>query len=148
MQRKNSIKSIRVIRKSYFSLTEILVALAIIALLTAIVVPMYYKKLEKAKVSTAKSQIKLLDQALMDYRLDVGKLPDDSVGLKILVENSSDDDKWDGPYLKGGRVPLDPWGHEYIYVIPGENSEYEIKSYGSDGQPGGTKTAKDLSSNQ
>ena len=89
------------------------------------------------------------DQALLDYRLDVGKLPDESIGLKALVSNPNDNDNWDGPYLKGGRLPLDPWGHEYIYVVPGDNnSEYEIKSYGSDGKPGGVKTAADLSSNQ
>ncbi len=133
-------------RRSYFSLMEIIVALAIIALLASIATPLYLRHLRKAKISTAKSQIRMFEQALVDYRLDVGKLPDESNGLKALVENVSGDEKWDGPYLK--RLPLDPWSNDYIYTIPGENSEYEIKSYGSDGQPGGEKDAADISSNQ
>ncbi|MCF6175294.1 MAG: type II secretion system major pseudopilin GspG [Victivallaceae bacterium] len=133
-------------RRSYFSLMEIIVALAIIALLASIATPLYFRHLRKAKISTAKSQIRMFEQALVDYRLDVGKLPDESNGLKALVENVSGDEKWDGPYLK--RLPLDPWSNDYIYTIPGENSEYEIKSYGSDGQPGGEKDAADISSNQ
>ena len=134
------------LRKSYFSLMEIIVALAIIALLASIATPLYFRHLRKARISTAKSQIKMFEQALLDFRLDVTKLPDESNGLKALVENVSGDDKWDGPYLK--RLPQDPWGNDYIYTIPGENSEYEIKSYGSDGQPGGEKDAADISSNQ
>jgi general secretion pathway protein G len=136
----------QILKCRFFSLTEILVALAIIALLTAVVTPMYINYLRKAKVTTAKTQIKMLDQAILDYRLDMGKIPEAAAGLRALTENLSDDDKWDGPYLK--RIPLDPWAHEYIYSVPGPNSEYEIKSYGSDGKPGGEKDAADITSNQ
>lgn len=136
------------IRRSYFSLTEILIALAIIALLTAVVAPMYFKHLKKAKVATTKAQIRMFEQALLDYRLDMEQLPNESDGLKALIENTTDDEKWDGPYLSRKRLPRDGWGNEYIYNIPGENSEYEIKSYGSDGQPGGEKDAADISNNQ
>jgi general secretion pathway protein G len=147
MNKKNhASKQQRKFRRSYFSLMEIIVALAIIALLASIATPIYYNQLQKAKPKAAKSQIRMFEQALVDYRLDVGKLPDESNGLKSLVENVSGDEKWDGPYLK--RLPQDPWGNDYIYTVPGENSEYEIKSYGSDGQPGGEKYAADISSNQ
>ena len=146
MKKHQISRSKKQLNKRYFSLMEIIVALAIIALLASIATPLYFRHLRKAKISTAKSQIRMFDQALVDYRLDVGKLPDESNGLKSLVENVSDNDKWDGPYLK--RLPQDPWSNDYIYTIPGENSEYEIKSYGSDGQPGGEKDAADISSNQ
>lgn len=132
-------------QKTYFSLIEILVALAIIALLASIATPLYFRHLRKAKINTAKSQIKMFAQALFDYRLDVGKLPDNASGLKALIENVSDDEKWDGPYMK--RLPRDPWGNAYIYTIPGKNDEYDIVSYGSDGKPGGEKDAADISNN-
>ena len=51
---------------------------------------------------------------------------------------------WNGPYLKGGVVPNDPWGHAYVYRSPGERAPYEIVSFGSDGQEGGTGTAADI----
>jgi general secretion pathway protein G len=135
----------RRIKKRNFTLIEMVVVIVIIALLAAIVTPAYYNYIRKANVSAAKAQIKMLEQAIFDFRLDTGKLPDAASGLDELFRNTSGNEKWDGPYLKQA-VPKDPWGNDYVYKKPGENTEFEIISYGSDGQPGGEKDKADISS--
>ncbi len=128
-----------------FTVIEMITVIVIIALLAAIVTPAYYRYVRKARINAAKSQIKMLEQAVFDFRLDTGKLPDAASGLEELNRNVSGNDKWDGPYLKQA-VPKDPWGNDYIYKCPGENTEFEIISYGSDGQAGGEKENADISS--
>ena len=124
----------------YFTLMEMVVVIAIIALLATIVTPMYFKHVRKARVNTAKTQISLLEQAVMDYQLDTGKLPN---SLQDLSSNVSSVNKWDGPYLKS-KVPKDPWDAEYIFISPGTHGEIDIISYGADGQPGGTGSDADI----
>ncbi len=119
---------------------EMAVVVAIIALTATIVTPVYFNHVKKARVSTAKAQIALLEQAIMDFRLDVGRLPN---SLDELVKKTGDD-KWNGPYLKRS-VPKDPWGGTYIYTVPGTHGEFDLISYGSDRQTGGTGEAVDLS---
>jgi len=126
--------------KSCFTLMEMAVVVAIIALTATIVTPVYFNHVKKARVSTARTQIALLEQAIMDFRLDVGRLPN---SLDDLVKNPGDD-KWNGPYLKRS-VPKDPWGGNYIYTVPGTHGEFDLFSYGSDRQLGGTGEAADLS---
>ncbi len=125
---------------NYFTLMEMVVVIAIIALLATIVTPMYFKHVRKAKVNTAKTQIALLEQAVMDYQLDTGKLPG---SLQDLRTNSSSVNNWDGPYLKT-NVPKDPWGTEYIFITPGNHGDFDIICYGSDGQPGGSGSDADI----
>lgn len=122
-----------------FTLMEMAVVIAIIALTATIVTPVYFNHVKKARVSTARTQIALLEQAIMDFRLDVGRLPN---SLDDLIKNPGDD-KWNGPYLKRA-VPKDPWGGNYIYVVPGTHGEFDLLSYGSDRQLGGTGEAADL----
>ena len=124
----------------FFTLMEMVVVIAIIALLATIVTPMYFKHVRKAKVNTAKTQIALLEQAIMDYQLDTGKLPG---SLEDLRTNSSSANNWDGPYLKT-NVPKDPWGTEYIFIAPGNHGDFDIICYGADGQPGGTGSDADI----
>ena len=64
-------------------------------------------------------------------------------GLAALVTRPPNEPKWDGPYLKKA-VPPDPWGNAYVYRIPGTHGEYDLVSYGKDGQPGGTGDASDI----
>ena len=125
---------------SCFTLMEMAVVVAIIALTATIVTPVYFNHVKKARVSTAKTQIALLEQAIMDFRLDVGRLP---ASLDDLAKNPGDD-KWNGPYLKRA-VPKDPWGGNYIYTVPGTHGEFDLISYGGDRQMGGTGEAADLS---
>lgn len=130
-----------------FTLMEMVVVIVIITLLASISTPIYYNYVKKANVSTAKAQIKVLEQSIFDYRLDIGKLPDESEGLQSLITNVNDDDKWKGPYLRGNKIPKDPWGNSYIYTCPGENSDFDLVSYGADGQAGGEGDNADIKNN-
>lgn len=125
-----------------FTLVELLVVLVILGLLAALVGPQLFPKLGKGKQSAAKAQIELFEQALDQFRLDVGRYPTSQEGLQALVTNPGID-KWEGPYLKK-VLPNDPWGRPYIYTSPGEHGEYDIVSYGRDGKPGGEGEDKDV----
>jgi general secretion pathway protein G len=130
--------------KKGFTLIELLVVMAIIALLAALVGPRLFPKLGKGKQSAAKAQIELLGQALDQFRLDVGRYPTTPEGLNALAVNPGAD-KWEGPYLKKG-LPADPWDRPYQYQSPGTHGEYDLWSYGRDGQPGGDGEDKDVTS--
>ncbi len=121
-----------------FSLIELVIAITILATMAAVATPLYLKHLKTAKITAAKTQIKLLDQAITDYKLDVGDYPDSSAGLQALVENLAQNEKWAGPYLKPAVVPKDPWNRDYIYKAPGDHGDFDLYSYGADGQPGGS----------
>ena len=120
-------------RVTPFTLIEVVVVIVILVTLASVATPMYMNYIKKSKIATAKTQIKLLDDALQQYKLDVGTYPSDLQGL---MENIDQSEKWDGPYIKP-RVPLDPWGSEYNYLFPGDHGEFDIYSLGADGQEGG-----------
>ena len=130
-----------------FTLVEILVVITIIGLIMAIVGPRVLNYLGESKVKAAKIQIESFSSALDLYYLDMGRYPGSSDGLAALVARPGNAQEWNGPYLKGGVVPNDPWGHPYVYRSPVDHAPYEIVSFGSDGQEGGTGTAADISSN-
>ena len=131
-----------------FTLVEILVVITIIGLIMAIVGPRVLNYLGESKVKAAKIQIESFSSALDLYYLDMGRYPGSSDGLAALVARPGNAQEWNGPYLKGGVVPNDPWGHPYVYRSPVEHAPYEIISFGADGQEGGTGTAADISSIQ
>ena len=133
----------RKFRRSYFTLTELMVVIVILVMLTSLAAPMVFKHIRSARITTAKTQIKLLEQALNDYKLDTGKYPDSDEGLQMLVENTANVEKWDGPYIKPA-VPKDPWGNDYNYVCPGEHGEFDLSSYGADGVEGGEGENADI----
>jgi general secretion pathway protein G len=120
-----------------FTLIEMLVVITIIGLIMALVAPRVLNYLSESKVKAAKIQIASFESALDLYYLDAGQYPSSSQGLGALVQRPSDAGAWNGPYLKGGIVPEDPWGHPYVYRSPGEHGTYDIISYGVDGQQGG-----------
>lgn len=122
--------------QSGLTLIEILVVLAIVAMLAGLVGPTVLNQLGGAKSKTARVQIKELEQALEMYKLDVGRYPSAAEGLDALVERTGNADGWNGPYLKSG-VPLDPWKNKYRYSIPGARGEIDIFSLGQDGTEGG-----------
>ena len=131
-----------------FTLLELLVVVAIIGLLAAYVGPKYFSQIGKSEQTVAKSQIEGFSRALGAYRIDVGSYPGTEEGLAVLVAKPGDSDKaakWSGPYLEKAPPP-DPWGRPYIYRSPGAKSDFEITSFGKDGQPGGTGDAADISS--
>ena len=110
----------------------------------ALVGPRVINYLGEAKVKAAKIQIESFSSALDLYYLDAGRYPSSSEGLTALAQRPGGSQTWNGPYLKGGVVPNDPWGKPYVYRAPGEHGAYDIVSYGSDGQEGGTGTAADI----
>lgn len=126
-----------------FSLLELLVVLVIIGLLVGIVGPKLFNRLGKSKIETTRAQIDAFSKALDQYRLDTGHYPSTEQGLAALVERPANESKWDGPYL-AKAVPPDPWGKPYSYKSPGEHGEYDLLSFGSDGQPGGSGEAADV----
>ena len=133
-------------REHGFTLVEILVVITIIALIMSLVGPRVLNYLTESKVKAAKIQMQSFSSALDLLYLDTGRYPSSAEGLNTLVKPTSAMAGWNGPYLKGGSVPNDPWGKPYVYRSPAERSKFEIMSYGADGQEGGTGTAADITS--
>lgn len=127
-----------------FTLLELLVVLGIIAMLAGLVGPAVMKHMGEAKVKSAKVQIEDLSQTMDMYKLDVGSYPTSEQGLNALVESPDGASRWNGPYLKKTKVPLDPWNNEYKYTSPGEHGKFDIVSFGADGKEGGEGDDKDI----
>jgi general secretion pathway protein G len=101
--------------------------------------------LSESKVKAARIQLQSFSSALDLFFLDAGRYPSSSEGLAALMQRTSGVGAWNGPYLKGNTLPNDPWNHPYMYRSPGEHAPYDIISYGSDGQEGGSGLAADIS---
>ena len=124
-----------------FSLIEILVIVTIIGLMAGIAIPKYIGHIERTKVKKAQQETKVLAQTAKTYFLDNGDYPN---ALENLVEKPSGAKSWHGPYLENG-LPPDPWEQPYNYQKPGsEQREFDIYSYGADGQPGGDGRNEDI----
>lgn len=121
-----------------FTLVELLIVMVILGLLASLVAPKMFGKIGASKQGTAKAQMELLSTSLDMYRLDLGVYPSDLSKLR-----ASDDANWQGPYLPKD-LPNDPWGNAYYYKFPGENGEFDLLSYGSDGVQGGSDEASDI----
>ena len=128
-----------------YSLLEILIVLAIIALIVALVGPRLFAQLDHAKVTTARVQAKSLETALQTMELDIGRYPSESEGLALLTDaDRKQTPGWNGPYLTSG-VPNDPWGHPYVYDPPTDRDHPpRVHSLGADGKPGGEGDAADI----
>src|SRR5262244_1823519 len=129
-----------------YTLIEILVVITIIGLIMALVGPRVLNYLGESKVKAARIQVESFSSSLDLFYLDAGRYPTTSEGLAALAQRPGSIGAWNGPYLRGGVVPNDPWGHPYVYRSPGEHGAYDIISYGADGQQGGTGTAADIES--
>ena len=115
-----------------FTLLELLVVIVIIGLLAGYVAPRYFSQVGKSETQVARAQIDAFEKALDQFRLEKRRYPTAEEGLVAIQ-----------PYLKK-PLPTDPWGHAYVYRIPGERGEYDVFSYGRDGKPGGTGENADI----
>ncbi|MBE7209795.1 MAG: type II secretion system major pseudopilin GspG [Gluconacetobacter diazotrophicus] len=131
-------------RDAGFTLIELLVVIAILGLLIALVAPSVLRQLGGAKVSIAHQSIERIGQILDLYKLDVGDYPSTEDGLQALVTKPADAENWNGPYVKGGSVPLDPWNHPYTYREPSdrEGHDYDLCSAGPGGNANNGDSAR------
>jgi general secretion pathway protein G len=127
------------------TLIELLVVMVIIALFATIVGSRVGRSVDKGKKVTAKSQISEFESMLDQFKLDVGRYPTNEEGLQALRIKPANAPNWDGPYSKKD-LPLDPWGRSYIYRFPGTHGDFDLLSYGADGQEGGDGDNTDITS--
>lgn len=123
------------------TLVELLVVLLIIGLIAAFAVPQVMNYLGGARRDSAEVQVNQLSGILDLYRLDTGRYPED---LEALVEQPSDADGWNGPYVRKADALIDPWGEAYVYRMPGEHGRFDLMSLGADGREGGEGEDADI----
>jgi len=125
------------------TLIELLVVMVILAMLATLVGSRLFRNVEKGRQTVAKQQIVEFESVLDLYRLDVGRYPSTQEGLQALRVRPPGAENWDGPYLKKD-VPPDPWGRLYAYRLPGQHGDFDLLSFGADGQEGGEGDAADI----
>lgn len=133
-----------------FTLIELMVVIVILGILAGLIVPRIMGRPEEARRMKARIQIESIETTLKLYKLDNGYYPDTEQGLQALVEPPAVGQlprAWrEGGYLEKGKVPNDPWGNEYVYLCPGIHGDYDLISYGADGEPGGENKDQDINS--
>ena len=140
------VKSMKNPRQAGFTLIEIMVVVAIIAILGAAVVPRIMNRPDQARIVRAQTDIGSIAAALEMYKLDNFAYPSTDQGLMALVEKPTGDPEpanWSSSYLKS--LQKDPWGRDYIYVSPGESGDFDLISLASDGVEGGEGVGEDIS---
>ena len=126
-----------------FTLIEIMVVVVILGILAALVAPNVFRRVDDARVTKAKQDIRSFETALNLYRMDNYKVPTNDQGLQALVTKPPDAKIFpEGGYINGMRK--DPWGNDYKYQNPGTHGEYDIFTYGADGQEGGEGPNADI----
>ena len=136
-------------RQAGFTLIEVLVVIAVVAILASLVSPMVFQNVGDAKVTAARAQIEIFSLSLDSYRLDNDQYPSADAALAALRIRPEGEEgrRWRGPYLRK-EIPLDPWGRPYVYRSPGSvnPTAYDLLSYGRDGQEGGDGEDTDVES--
>ncbi|MFO7986428.1 MAG: type II secretion system major pseudopilin GspG [Desulfatiglandaceae bacterium] len=131
-----------------FTLIELMVVIVILGILAGLIIPRIMGRPEEARRMKATIQLESIETALRLYKLDNGSYPSTEQGLEALVEPPQVGEiprAWrEGGYLEKGKVPKDPWDNEYIYLCPGIQGDYDLMSYGADGQPGGEGKNRDV----
>jgi general secretion pathway protein G len=127
-----------------YTLTELLIVLAVLALLVVVIAPQLTGGFSRARSDVAHLQMKKIQAALDLYSVDAGTFPKTENGLRALVEKPQGAERWRGPYLPSVADIRDPWGTEFHYVSPGTHGAYDLFSNGADGAEGGDGDAADV----
>ena len=131
-----------------FTLIEIMVVIIILGILVAYIAPKFIGRAEEARRTAARVQMESIETTLKLYKLDNGYYPTTEQGLQALVEPPTVGQlprAWrEGGYLEKGKVPKDPWKNDYVYLSPGLHGDYDLISYGNDGEPGGEDENADV----
>jgi len=125
-----------------FTLVELLLVLVILALIAGLVLPGIIGKAESAKAKAVSSQISRISMSVESFYLDTGNTPS---SLDELVNEPAGVTGWTGPYIKKSLIN-DPWGRPYQYRVPGDHGDFDIQSFGADGQRGGEGKNADITS--
>ena len=134
-------------RSRGFTLIELLVVIVILGLLATLIMPKILDRPEQARRIKAKVQIRNFESALALFKTDTGRFPTTAERLEALVADPGVTGWKKGGYLEHGKVPLDPWGNDYVYLCPGrEGRDYDLISYGQDGEAGGAEGNADIES--
>jgi len=129
-------------RKRYvrygFTMVELMAMLIIIGLLATLVVTKVATKIDDARITTTKANLKILHSAVNQFKMDTGRFPTEELGLLELIEQPTDVMKWEpGGYLETTEVPPDGWGNEFKYELyPESGKQFVIRSLGPDGEEG------------
>lgn len=135
-------------KEAGFTLMELMVVIVILGILASIVVPRFLDEPHKARVVKAKMQIQGLSTAAKRFYLDNGYYPSTEQGMQALVTKPTTG-RVPKQYPSGGyigKIPKDPWGNDYVYLAPGSHDSFDIISFGSDGEEGGTNDGADIQS--
>ena len=132
-------------RPAGFTLIELMIVVLILGLLATVVMPKILNRPEQARRTKAKLDIRSIEAALALFKTDTGRFPTTSEGIRALVTNPGIRGYNNDAYLQ--KVPADPWGNDYVYISPGlHNKDYDLKSYGKDGEQGGANDDADIES--
>lgn len=131
--------------RSGFTLIEILVVITIIGLVMAFAANRIFGQGDEAKSRLAKAQIAEIGGKLDLLKLDVGRYPTSSEGLKALLQNPGGMNNWTGPYAQKEEQIKDPWSRDFVYTSPGQRGAYDLVSLGADGKEGGDGPNRDVS---
>jgi general secretion pathway protein G len=129
-----------------FTMVELMAMLIIIGLLATLVVTKVATKIDQARVTTTKANLKILHSSVNQFKMDTGRFPTEEEGLMALVEQPTDVDNWEpGGYLETTELPKDGWGNDFYYQLyPESGKPFVIISYGADGDEGGEEYDADL----
>jgi general secretion pathway protein G len=132
-------------RNAGLTLLEVMIVLAIIALVVGLAAPRLMSSFGRAKSQAAQIQLTNIRSALQLYYIDVGRYPSEAEGLGALLTAPSGAGNWQGPYIEDEGGIVDPWTRRYIYRFPGTGKAFDLLSYGRDGKAGGSSEDSDIS---
>jgi len=131
-------------RDEGYTLTEILVVMAVIGLIAAMLTPGLVGQLGRSRSKTAQVQLETVAASVEMFRSDVGRYPSQAEGLQVLITQPGDGEGWTGPYVKSSKVLQDPWGNALQYRAGEDGRTFLVSSLGADGKAEGQGLNRDL----